>query len=60
LKRKPRRIHIININPKYHYVITSSGCFDLTNQFCVAMRQKVVDIFVTKKEYEIAGEENAV
>lgn len=60
LKRKPRKVHIININPKYHYVITGSGCFELTNQFCVAMRQKVVDVFVTKKEYEIAGRKNAV
>lgn len=53
LKRKPRKIHIININPKYYDVILNSGCFELTNQFCVAMRQKVVDIFVSKKSYEI-------
>ncbi len=52
LKRKPRRIYIININPKFYDVILKSGCFTLTNQFCVAMRQKVVDIFVSKKQYE--------
>lgn len=52
LKRKPRKIHIININPKYYNVILESGYFVLTNQFCVSMRQKVVDIFVTKKEFE--------
>ena len=52
LKRKPRKAHIININPQYHEVILDSGYFVLTNQFCVATRQRVVDIFVTKKEYE--------
>lgn len=53
LRRKPRRVHIININPKFYDVILNCGCFRLTNQFCVAMRQKVVDIFVSKKEYEV-------
>ena len=52
LKRKPRRIHIININPTFHEDIVGSGFFALTNQFCVAMRQRVVDVFVTKNEYE--------
>ncbi len=52
LKRKPRKIHIININPKFYNVVLNSGCFKLTNQFCAATRQKVVDVFVTKKEYE--------
>lgn len=52
LKRNPRRIHIININPAFHDEITTSGFFVLTNQFCVSVRQRVVDIFVTKKEYE--------
>ncbi len=52
LLRKPRRIHIISINPMFHHEITESGFFVLTNQFCVSMRQRVVDIFVTKKEYE--------
>lgn len=55
LKRNPRRIHIININPAFHDVITASGFFMLTNQFCVPTRQRVVDIFVTKKEYEGSG-----
>lgn len=45
--RYPRKVNIININPKYHQVIIDSGKFILTNQFCVEMRQKVVDIFVS-------------
>lgn len=49
LKRKPRKIRIININPKFHDVVLHSGRFELTNQFCVAVRQKVVDVFVSKK-----------
>ena len=52
LTRKPRRIHMISINPTFHDEIVDSGFFVLTNQFCVSMRQRVVDIFVTKKEYE--------
>lgn len=48
LKRKPRKIHIININPQFYDEILNSGYFILTNQFCVAMRQKVVDVFVNK------------
>ena len=52
LKRKPRKINIININPSYYEVVISSGYFYLTNQFCISMRQKVVDIFTTKKEFE--------
>ena len=36
----------------YSNVILESGCFVLTNQFCVSMRQKVVDIFVSKKKFE--------
>ncbi len=52
LKRRPRRVYVININPTFHDEIVDSGFFVLTNQFCVSMRQRVVDIFVTKKEYE--------
>ena len=55
LKRKPRRIHIICINPRYYQIVLKSGYFDLTNQFCVAVRQKVVDVFVTKKVCENAN-----
>jgi len=47
MTRKPRKINIININPKYHEIIINSGNFILTNQFCVDMRQKVVDVFVS-------------
>jgi len=52
LKRKPRKIRIININPSFYESILDSGFFVLTNQFCVSMRQRVVDVFVTKREYE--------
>lgn len=52
LTRRPRRIHMISINPAFHDEITGSGFFVLTSQFCVAMRQRVVDVFVTKREYE--------
>lgn len=52
LKRKPRKIHIININPRFSDAILSSGCFELTNQFLATTRQKVVNIFVSKREYE--------
>lgn len=52
LKRNPRKIHIININPKFYDVILQDGFFVLTNQFEIATRQKVVDVFVTKKEFE--------
>ncbi len=52
LKRRPRKIHIININPRYYDVILESGFFVLTNQFWIATRKKVVDVFVSKKEYE--------
>ena len=52
LRRNPRKVHIININPKFYDVILDSGYFVLTNQICVSMRQKVVDIFVSKKKYE--------
>lgn len=52
LKRRPRKINIICINPRFYDVVLDSGCFELTNQFLVPMRQKVVDIFVTKREYE--------
>lgn len=35
-----------------YLIFKDSGFFVLNNQFCVAVRQKVVDVFVTKKEYE--------
>lgn len=52
LKRRPRKIHIIVINPKCHADVLKSGIFVLTNQFAITTRQKVVDVFVTKKQYE--------
>lgn len=49
LERKPRKIHIISIIPTYHDEIVKSGRFVLTNQFWIATRQKVVDVFVSKE-----------
>lgn len=46
--RVPRKITIININPKFYEEIEKNGLFVLTNQFCADMRQKVVDIYITK------------
>lgn len=52
LKRKPRKITIININPTYHELVLKSGYFRLTNQFTVNMRQRVVDVYTSLKEFE--------
>lgn len=50
LKRKPRKVTVININPAFHDVVIDSGYFILTNQFTVNMRQRVVDIFISRIE----------
>lgn len=47
-QRKPRKLNIICINPRYYDVVERSGIFTLTNQFCAATRQKVVNIYTTK------------
>lgn len=52
IRRKPRRIHIISINPHCHQIIKDTGYFILTNQFGIMTKQRVVDIFVTKREVE--------
>ncbi len=44
-RRKPRKINIILINPRYYDVIEDSGLFIMVNQFCAATRQKVVNIY---------------
>lgn len=49
IKRKPRKAYIISILPRYHEFITDTGMFVLTNQFDIMSRQRVVDVFVTKK-----------
>lgn len=46
--RRPRKIWIINILPKYHDVIEKTGRFVLTNQFEIMTRQRVVNIYVSK------------
>lgn len=52
VQRNPRKVHIINILPRYHKVITDTGMFTLTNQFDIMSRQRVVDVFVTERNYE--------
>ncbi len=52
IKRKPRKVRIISINPLYHKIIEEAGMFVLTKQFDIMSRQRVVDLFVTKKEFE--------
>lgn len=51
VQRRPRRVHIINILPRYHALITGTGLFVLTNQFDIMSRQRVVSVFVTRKEF---------
>ncbi|MFR5192232.1 MAG: class I SAM-dependent methyltransferase [Lachnospiraceae bacterium] len=46
-KRNPRKINLICINPRYYDVIEKNDIFCLTNQFCAATRQKVVNIYTT-------------
>lgn len=48
-RRKPRKVNIICINPRYHDVFEKSGVFFMTNQFCAATRQKVVNIYTTRE-----------
>lgn len=52
IKRNRRRAYIISINPKHHQIVEDTGCFLLTNQFDILTRQRVVDVFVTKREFE--------
>lgn len=47
-QRKPRKINIICINPRYYDVIEKCGIFFMINQFCAATRQKVVNIYTTQ------------
>ena len=52
LERNPRKVHIIDINPSCHKAIENTGKFHLTNQFTILTRQRVVNIYVTKKQFE--------
>lgn len=52
IKRRPRRIHIISVNPHCHQIVEDTGRFTLTNQFDIMTKQRVVDVFVTKREFE--------
>lgn len=51
LERRPRKTYLIVINPRCCQMIADSGYFVLTNQFDTMTRQRVVDVFVTKKKY---------
>lgn len=44
-KRKARKVHVIAINPKFYEMIEGTGVLRLTNQFTIATRQKVVNIY---------------
>lgn len=44
-KRHKRKIHIIFFSPKNYACIEETGIFQLTNQFTIDMRQRVVGIF---------------
>lgn len=46
-KRNNRKIRMITINPFYHNCIENTGCFRLTIQMTVAMRQRCVDVYET-------------
>ena len=50
IERKPRKVHIINILPRFHQYIQDTGKFVLTNQFDIMTRQRVVDVFVSDNE----------
>lgn len=45
VKRKKRKVHIIFINPHCYKVMENMRDFRLTNQFIVAVRQKVVSVW---------------
>ncbi len=45
--RNRRKIRIISISPTSHDIITGTEIFRLTNQFSIAMRQRVVDVYET-------------
>lgn len=52
LDRIPREIYIIYINPECHAAIERTGRFELTNRFDIMTRQRVVNVYVSKKMYE--------
>ena len=52
LERIPRRIRIIYINPRCHDAIENTGKFDLTNRVGIMTRQRVVQVYVTKRAFE--------
>lgn len=43
--RRQRKIRIISISPESCDLVTNNNIFRLTNQFTVAMRQRVVDVY---------------
>ena len=58
IDRKPRKINIISILPWCHNKIIETEKFVLTNQFDIMTRQRVVNIYVTKKEKNIEQYKN--
>lgn len=47
-ERNPRRVHMIYINPECHGMIEKTERFQLTNQFTIMTRQRVVHVYVSK------------
>ena len=45
VKRKNRKVHVIAINPRFHEMIEKTGVLRLVNQFTIATRQRVVNIY---------------
>ncbi len=45
LKRNRRKVHVIDVNPRYHEMIEGTGMLRLVNQFTIATRQRVVNIY---------------
>lgn len=52
LRRLPRKIYFIYINPRCNALMEKREEFILTNQFEIMTRQRVVKIYVTNKKYE--------
>ena len=45
VKREERKVHVIAINPHFHEMIEGTGVLRLVNQFTIATRQRVVNIY---------------
>lgn len=48
LKRAPRKVHLICINPRYNDFILKTGRFHLVNSFVTTTKQKICNIYESK------------